>query len=67
MKFHSVTKLKKTNISHVLTLDFKNFLALTLVPFYSVHPVLSVSFLQFKQVHLWHVVNFDIKSGREEA
>jgi hypothetical protein len=60
----------KTNTSHVLTIDFKNFLALTLVPFYSVHPVLSVSFLQFEQVHpehLWHVVNFDIKSGREEA
>jgi hypothetical protein len=37
--FYSVAKLKKTNISHLLTLDFKNFP--TWVPFYSGHSILS--------------------------
>jgi hypothetical protein len=35
--FYSVTNINKTNISHLFNLDFKNFLTLTWVQFYSGH------------------------------
>jgi hypothetical protein len=41
--FYSVTKLK-TNISHLLTLDFKNFPTQTWVPFYSGHLYIASSY-----------------------
>jgi hypothetical protein len=38
--FYSVAKLKKTNFSHLLSLDFNKIPNINIVPFYYGHPVL---------------------------
>jgi hypothetical protein len=67
-RFYSVTKLKKTNISHFLTLDFKHFPTCTWIPYYCGHSVGGDGKILdgahgrafYKHNYLWHFVRRDI-------